>query len=122
MYKIIYPIQTYINGSNLNNAVKDYVKIQNDINLTKLIIQNENLYNQSIINYIHKNGKKIAHINTIPLNPLYPLSYYIKEPLNIEQMPERLSYAPLNRTHVIPVVPPILPPVVAPFVPTNFAI
>ena len=37
-------------------------------------------------------------------------------------MPERLSYVPLNRTPVIPIVPTILPPVIAPFVPTNFAI
>ena len=114
MYKIIYPVQTYINGPNLNDAVKNYVKMHNNMNLRKLIIQNENLYNQSIINYIHKNGKKIAHINTIPLNPQFPLSYYIdklqgKLP---DKLPHRLTY--------IPVLP--TPAIFPPLIPNNFAI
>ena len=81
MFNIVYPLQTVISGSDYNTAVKDYVKMVNNINLTRLVIQNENLYRQSYINYLNKNGKKIAKINSIPLNPQYPLSYYIKEPL-----------------------------------------
>ena len=77
MYKIVYPVQTSIYGSNFSDAIKNYVKIQNDINLTNIIIQNNNLYRQTYINYIKKNGKQLARINTIPLNPKYPLSYYL---------------------------------------------
>ena len=130
MYKVIYPIQTYINGLNVNDAIKNYVKMQNNYNLTKIIIQNENLYRQSFINYINKNGKKIAQINTIPLNPLYPLSYYIKDPINIEPLPDRMNIIPAINTPVMfPVInTPVLIPEIntgvmfPPYIPTNFSI
>jgi hypothetical protein len=85
MYKIVYPSQTSIYGPNLSDAIKYYVKTQNDINLTNLIIQNNNLYQQIYINYIKQNGKKLAKINSIPLNPQYPLSYYL-EKLGIDSL------------------------------------
>jgi hypothetical protein len=87
MFKVVYPVQTSIYGPNLSDAIKNYVKTQNDINLTKIIIQNDNLYRKSYINYIKKNGKQLAQINTIPLNPLYPLSYYIGDSFNLEAPP-----------------------------------
>jgi len=79
MYKIVYPYQTSIYGPNFLDTIKHHVKTQNDINLTNLIIQNENLYQQIYINYIKQNGKKLAKINSIPLNPQYPLSYYLEK-------------------------------------------
>jgi hypothetical protein len=101
MYKIIYPINTSINGENLSDAIKNFVKLQNDFNLTNLIIQNDNLYKQAYINYIKKNGKKIAYINTIPLNPLYPLSHYIKDTFTIDPMPPKPA---MNVVYPIPVI------------------
>lgn len=79
MYKIVYPYQTSIYGPNFIDSIKHYVKAQNDNNLTNLIIQNENLYQQIYIDYIKQNGRKLAKINSIPLNPHYPLSYHLEK-------------------------------------------
>jgi len=115
MYKIVHPVQTTIYGPTLSDAVKNYVKIQNDMNLTNLIIQNDNLYRQTYIKYMKKNGKKIMKLNTIPLNPLYPLSYYIKEPLELESPPIRPNVR-IGYPLLIPPPAIILPPYISPYI------
>ena len=87
LYNIVYPYNQVISGSNYHQAIKNYVKFKNDMNLTNLIIQNDNLYRQTYINYLNKNGKKIAKIQSIPLNSQYPLSYYIDKPFNLPPPP-----------------------------------
>jgi hypothetical protein len=107
MFNVVYPIQQTITGINYNSAIKNYVKYTNDVNLTRLIIQNENLYRQSYVNYINKNGRKLAQINTIPLNPHFPLSYYIKEPI----------IAPPTRPNIGFLTPPLFAPVhISPYI------
>ena len=111
MYKIVYPYQTSIYGTNFPDAIKNYVKIQNDRNLTNLIIQNNNLYQQIYINYIKKNGKKLAQINSIPLNPQYPLSYYL-EKMGIDSLEDLKPPIRPNMRLAYPLLalPPLLPP------------
>jgi hypothetical protein len=119
MFKIVYPVQTNIYGSNFSEAIKNYVKVQNDVNLTNLIIQNNNLYQQAYINYIKKNGRKIAKINTFPLNPNYPLSYHL-EKLGIDSL-EDLKNRPIrpNAMLALPFIPLprfLPPPVFSPYI------
>ena len=71
-YNIIYPTFQQIDGDTINEAIKNYIKYYQDINLTKLIIQDNNKYYNSIINYYEKNGHKKVQIKTYPG---YPLDY-----------------------------------------------
>jgi len=88
-FNIVYPYdhQQIISGSSYNSAIKNYIKSINNINLTNLIIQNDNLYRQTYINYMNRHGKKIAKIRSIPLNSQYPLSYYIDRPFDLPPPP-----------------------------------
>lgn len=68
-FKIIYPINTNLIGDNLLESIKNFVKLQNDINLTKLIIKdlnNSNYYNTKLKYYVHDSRNKVG-INIIPI-------------------------------------------------------
>ena len=69
-FNIIHPFIKIINGESLSEAIKTYVKFNYDINLTKLIIQdNDKYYNTKIKYYIHDGRNKVG-INIFPTNSL----------------------------------------------------
>ena len=98
-YNIIYPTVQQINGDSINEAIKNYVKFYQDMNLTKLIIQDRNKYYNSIINYYKKNGQNKIQINTFPgYNPLITPNHFLANqilPNQILPNQQVLSLAPL---------------------------
>jgi hypothetical protein len=67
-FNIIYPFTQIINGDTLNEAIKTFVKLNYDINLTKLIIQDQNKYYDTKIKYYVHDGRNKIGINMFPTN------------------------------------------------------
>ena len=70
-FNIIYPFTQIINGDTLNDAIKTFVKLNYDINLTKLIIQDQNKYYNTKIKYYINDGRNKIGIN------MYPTTKYL---------------------------------------------
>ena len=82
-YQIIYPFVTVINGDTLKNAIKNYIKLSNDINITQLIIaDNYKRYKASMKYYKHDIRNKVG-INIYPLtrNAIIPPPVSIYSPV-----------------------------------------
>jgi hypothetical protein len=79
MYTIVYPINIVINNqSNLQDALKSFIKQQNNEDIKAVIVQHYNNFHKAYINYVLNNGIRTAHIQALQLHSGYPLAHHIK--------------------------------------------
>ena len=69
-FNIIHPFVKVINGDSISEAIKTYVKFNYDINLTNLIIQDQEKYFNTKIKYYMHDGRNKVGIDIYPTNPL----------------------------------------------------
>ena len=73
LYTVLHPMYMQLDSPNFNQAIKNYVKMNRDINITNLILQDRmNTMKQANLRYYKKNGKKKANISIMPYNNVYP--------------------------------------------------
>lgn len=67
-YRIVYPVVHEVNADSYKNAIKNYVKLKNDVGLKQLIITDINNHNSKIanMNYFRMNGIPKVGINMQP--------------------------------------------------------
>jgi hypothetical protein len=91
-YNIIYPFIKVINGDSLSEAIKSYVKLNYNIKLTNLIIQDQNKYFDTKLKYyMHDNRNKVG-IDIYPTNSLL-----IKNMIKSMQSPQKIQI-PIQQT------------------------
>lgn len=72
-YNIIYPFNQTISGDTLSEAIKNYVKLNYDIKLTNLIVQDlnkNNFFKTNIKHYVNDGRNKVG-INIFPTNSTF---------------------------------------------------
>ena len=69
-FNIIHPFVKVINGDSISEAIKTYVKFNYDINVTNLIIQDQEKYFNTKIKYYMHDGRNKVGIDIYPTNPL----------------------------------------------------
>lgn len=69
IYKIISPFNYSIDGSTHIDAIKKFIKLNHDLNINKMIIEDRQKYYQANINYYNNNlGRRKVGIDTFPSN------------------------------------------------------
>ena len=105
-FQIISPIRTTIYGDSFNEAIKNFAKLNSDLSLTNLILQNENekeIYYKANIRYYKENDKRKIGISVYQTYPdAYPKPL-MKENSDDGSMREIGYPAP-----IIPVISPIV--------------
>jgi hypothetical protein len=107
IYNVIYPIVTTIDGDTFKDAIKNFVKLRYDLNLTNMIIADQSQRMMAKMNYYIHDGRNKVGIN------MFPVSSNFQIPLitNDEQY-----IAPKIVTDV-PVILSPLPVITNPFMP-----
>ena len=97
-YRIVYPVVHEINADSYKNAIKDYVKMKNDLGLKQLIITDINNHNTKIANMTYFNNYGVPKVG---IN-MQPYAYTMN----------KVDY-PFTRKDDHPIVHPV--PMVTPF-------
>tara|TARA_B100001093_G_C26841535_1_gene1020782 strand:+ start:491 stop:907 length:417 start_codon:yes stop_codon:yes gene_type:complete len=66
VYQVVQPFSYQISGDNLNNAIKNFVKYHRDLNLTSIIIADQNRHIEAKFNYMFSEGKNKVQIKRYP--------------------------------------------------------
>ena len=69
-YRIVQPFLIDITGNTYKEAVKNFIKINQNLNLNSLIFkdQNDSRYYQALVRYYTENNKNKVGINFYPYN------------------------------------------------------
>lgn len=104
IYNIVHPIVATINGDDLKEAIKNYVKLNHHLNLTNLIIQNQKLKYNADIKYYMENNRRKANISLSSFNHPIGLSnlHPSVDPF-IQPLPSSIPPYPLSDNFLSPI-------------------
>lgn len=122
VYQVVQPFQYAITADSFKDAIKNFVKVHRDLNLTNIIIKDQSKYYQANFNYWFEGGKNKVQISTNPylgavsLGPSY-IQYYESLPgaSGIPLTPPFSSASPLAPVALTPSIFPFSP--TAPYTP-----
>jgi hypothetical protein len=74
LYQIVQPFVTDIYGDSLKEAIKNYVKFNNNLNITNLIIKDQASHYETRLRYYTENNKNKVGFDVYPYtNVTYPV-------------------------------------------------
>lgn len=110
-FKIVYPFESLIYGDSFKEAIKNFIKINHNLNVTKMIITDRSRNMEAQIKYYQEDGRNKVGINMFPVGLNYPVPIVT----NDTYIPPR--YTDTLVASVLPMSP-MSPIAVAPFFPT----
>jgi hypothetical protein len=75
MFTVLHPFRTTIDGDTYLEAIKNFVKVNHNLNLNDLIITDQKRYWKANINYKRHDSRNRIGINVTPLSDLMVPSY-----------------------------------------------
>jgi hypothetical protein len=111
-FKIIYPLQSSIYGDSFKNAIKNYIKINHNLQINNMIITDQTRNMQANIKYYQEDGRNKVGINMYPVGLDQPIPIVTN---NNTYIPPRYVSPLVNS--VFPMSP-FSPVPMMPFVPT----
>jgi len=111
-FKIVYPFESLIYGDSFKEAVKNYIKLKRNFNLTQMIISDQQRNMQANIRYYKEDGRNKVGINMFPIGLNYPIPIV----QNDTYIPQRVIDPLVNS--LLPMTPLVAPYSPIPFVPT----
>ena len=128
-FQIVYPIAMSINADSFKDAIKQYVKLNQDINIANIIITDQQRYMKANLKYYQEGNKNKMGISLYPTsNPLsfwpfstqisydtkeYPGSTFVETPVFMPRivplMSDPLGSTFLNLSPTSPLVSDIFP-------------
>lgn len=112
IFQIVFPFESTIYGDSFKEAVKNYIKLNHNLNITRMIIKDQSKQMEANINYYVEDGRNKVGINMFPVGLQYPVPIVT----NDAYVPPRMTENILNP--LIPLSPIPISPVGVPFVPT----
>lgn len=109
-FSVVYPYPTVIDADSFKEAVKQYVKMNNNMNINQMILTDKMNHVNAELNYFRKNNVDKVGINMYPISPVYSIIPNFYGPVRVQSlMPESMN------SSIIPVptlVPPFFPQIV----------
>jgi len=68
IYNIVSPFKYEISGNSHMDAIKQFIKLNYELNINRMIIQDRQRYMQANVNYYRNNGQKKVGIDMYPVN------------------------------------------------------
>jgi len=66
IFQVVHPFVMTINGDSLKTAVKNFIKLKHGLNLSKIILADQNRYYEAAFNYYKDSGKSKVGIDYYP--------------------------------------------------------
>jgi len=68
IFNILHPIIATIDADSYKQAIKNYIKINHDMYIDRMVIQERNKYYNAMLNYYAKNGQRKVGIDMYPIS------------------------------------------------------
>jgi len=81
IFQVVHPFVMTINGDSLKTAVKNFIKLKHGLNLSKIILADQNRYYEAVFNYYNHSGRSKVGID------YYPASSTIISSLDLPTIP-----------------------------------
>lgn len=111
LFQIVQPIVTDIYGDSFKEAIKNYVKLNYNANITNMVIKDQNNHYQTRLRYYQENNKNKVGIDVYPYTNM---SYPIIQPGPFIQSPSgpftQLPLGPFIQSPPIITTQPIIQP------------
>lgn len=113
-FNVVYPYAMTINADSFKDAIKQYVKLNYDMNIQSLIITDQMRYMKANLNYYKNSGKNKVAISMYPT--IWPLSVDKDGKINTDLWPltpqvsyDTKEYPATTFIEGVPFVPRIVP-------------
>ena len=104
-FSIVYPYPSMINADSFKEAIKQYVKINRNMNINQMILTDRMNHINADLNYYRKNNVDKVGINMYPISPNYNIYPNFMGPVNVQ------SLIPDSANSSIIRVPTYIPPI-----------
>jgi len=111
VYQVLYPVATVIDGDSLKNAIKNYIKLSNNINILQMVVADgEKQYRAQMKYYKHDIRNKVG-INIYPItnNSVIPIQVASSMPMNINETQVPQSLVIPTEVVATPIISPFSP-------------
>ena len=112
IFNVVSPIVATIDGDSLKDAIKNFIKINHNLNITEMIIRDQTNNIQAKIKYYKEDGRNKVGINMFPVGLNYPIPIVTNDTF----IPQSVIQPPTNLWPLSPI--PLSPLGFAPFVPS----
>ena len=79
IFSIVSPMIATIDGDSLKDAIKNFIKINHNLNITNMIIRDQTNNIQAKIKYYKEDGRNKVGINMFPVGLEYPVPIVTNE-------------------------------------------
>lgn len=113
IFNVVFPLQTTIDGDSLKEAIKNFIKLKHDMNITQMIISDRNRNIQANIRYYKEDTRDKVGINMFPVNWNTPPPIIVNDTYVPRNIVDTSSFPiPLSPIPMSPVGPAFLPTVI----------
>jgi hypothetical protein len=84
IFNVVSPMVINIDGDSLKDAIKNFIKINHNLNITNMIIKDQSKNIEARIQYYQQDGRNKVGINMFPINSNYlPIATNTYVPTNM---------------------------------------
>jgi len=116
-FSIVYPYPSMITADSFKEAIKQYVKINHNININQMILTDKISHVNADLNYYRKHNVDKVGINMYPISPNYMITPNFYGPVYVESLIPNSKYSSIMHAPVV--VPPYFPRVLNIELPNN---
>jgi hypothetical protein len=91
IYQVVYPITTSIYGDTFKEAIKNYIKLNHNLNISQMVVTDQTNHMQANIKYYQQDGRNRVGINMFPTSNTWPSMMVVNNdtyvPQNIMPIP-----------------------------------
>ena len=97
IYQVLSPFATTINGDSFKEAIKNFIKLNHNLNITDMIIKDQTQHMKANLNYYKQDGRNKVGIdmypigNNYPLVPMMPTQVVVNDPYNPYNSPSLVA-------------------------------
>ncbi len=113
IFQVVFPFESTIYGDSFKEAVKNFIKLNHNLNITRMIIKDQTNQVEANINYYKQDGRNKVGINMFPVGLQYPVPIVTNDTYIAPKMTEAAILSPLMPLSPIPLSPNGIP-----FIPT----
>lgn len=102
-FSVVYPYPSIIDADSFKEAIKEYVKINRNININQMIITDKMSHVNADLNYYRRNNVDKVGINMYPISPNYNIYPNFYGPVNVQSLiPNSINSSILYAPTLVP--------------------
>lgn len=78
LFQVIYPFESTIYGDSFKHAIKNFIKLNHNMNVNKMILKDQTKHMEANFNYYKQDGRNKVGINYFPIN--YTPNMFVPNP------------------------------------------